>query len=485
MAIYVCTDCDEKLCEQCWDVEHKNKKRCHHSKLLLYFECDLCTKGHNKKDKPLPALWFCTPCKLMLCKQCWHDEHKNPKRRKHNKQFLYPDGEEGAWADVTTRAQGVEVCLDKFKGKDCVSWLKKNTDRACSVCAKSEGRAALYSCEECDTRSPEKLCEDCWFNEHKNKKRRDHRKKLLLYMCDVCHDMEGRPAFHLCSECKLKLCDSCWKLEHKNPSRKRHHKGELYPALTKGASKGKSKGLLDQINRFLDKMKVKRRAQEPGFPNTEGSEGLFPDQYMPAIMPGGGSYDEPAAFHEPAMAPPGPSLHSMPHHRSSLVPDDVSPHGNPNLQTLPVTHSHAVPSRGNSQRQSSMQEALHVQHIADSESVVESERGMDTYHSALHPSPTGGQTVSPHAHDGGFTPTPQRSAAGSPADGGPQAHVSDAYVGQQGQSFYGQNVPVQSSGYHPGESQSNIAPRASYSGQPAAQGASPIFTDQTSVEQQV
>eukprot|EP00662_Eupelagonemidae_sp_cell21_P016991 gene16991-25364_t len=43
MALYICTECDEKLCESCWDVEHKNKKRAHHAKLLLYFECDLCT----------------------------------------------------------------------------------------------------------------------------------------------------------------------------------------------------------------------------------------------------------------------------------------------------------------------------------------------------------------------------------------------------------------------------------------------------------
>ena len=492
MAIYVCTDCDEKLCEQCWDVDHKNKKRSHHQKLLLYFECDLCTRGHNKKDKALPALWFCTPCKLMLCKQCWHDEHKNPKRRKHNKQFLYPDGEEGPWADVTTRAQGVEVCTDKFKGKDIVCWMRKNTDRACSVCPPSQGKAALYSCEECDPRNPEKLCEDCWFTEHKNKKRRDHRKKLLLYMCDVCHDIEGRPAFHLCADCKLKLCDACWKLEHKNPTRKNHRKGELYPSLMKGPSKGKSKGLLDQINRFLDKMKVKKRAEEPQFPAVEGTDGLFPETYQPASVHGaiGGALSYHAQPAASAYQQPAIPQYEEPHFEATAsvnrgsetvfhVPTPQQEVAALGMSTGQVPSQH-VPSRGAS--------ALYAPHVGDHHS--EASEHVEAYQSAAYHAP---QNVSPAAVDrrGSLhhAPTPVRSstpgadpyhAPSESAGPGRDASLYAAAPQVQQQSTFGHPAAAAAAqpwaGSHVQEDESPTA---------AAAAAAPHAGDQTSVEAQV
>ena len=498
MAIYVCTDCDEKLCEQCWDVDHKNKKRSHHQKLLLYFECDLCTRGHNKKDKALPALWFCTPCKLMLCKQCWHDEHKNPKRRKHNKQFLYPDGEEGPWADVTTRAQGVEVCTDKFKGKDIVCWMRKNTDRACSVCPPSQGKAALYSCEECDPRNPEKLCEDCWFTEHKNKKRRDHRKKLLLYMCDVCHDIEGRPAFHLCADCKLKLCDACWKLEHKNPTRKNHRKGELYPSLMKGPSKGKSKGLLDQINRFLDKMKVKKRAEEPQFPAVEGTDGLFPETYQPASVHGaiGGapSYREPQ-FSAPAVA-------AIPHEQSMFQDEFHVP------AAAPPSHLHApvIPAVSQSHHTNSAEAHLHVPIIPEEESEhMESEQhAVEPYHS----------TYAPPAPQPGIPAVPSQSVnQPTPSHRPTSVHLPGQHISEVQDPAMHPAIPGSFYGAAPGRASAGAVPdvsepqqRASTFGQPALgagsstpratqqlgqqqqqqpSGAPPAYTDPTSVEAQV
>ena len=214
-ARFLCTECDEKMCETCWDRDHKNKKRGHHQKLLLFFECYFCPK-----DKKMPALYYCTPCNLMLCKQCWYNEHKAPRRRKHNKQFLYPPD----FSSVQD-TQGLDLIAGRFDPKKEVSFfMTKGENRACSVCnLGGEGRAALFKCTDCD----ERMCEPCWHSEHQNMKRRNHKQKLMLFRCDCCGDVEGRPAFYNCVECKLMLCEQCWPLEHRHPSRRPHKKENL------------------------------------------------------------------------------------------------------------------------------------------------------------------------------------------------------------------------------------------------------------------
>ena len=225
-AVYVCLDCDAKLCEVCWDHEHRNKKRSGHAQHILYFDCDLCPFGDNPSS-PRPALWFCDVCRLLLCKQCWFNEHKNRGRRSHQSQFLYPGGESGPHAASTIDAQTLEVPAGNFDITPFGGFVKDPSERICTICNGAEGSAA-YFCIECDLHNPERLCGNCWATEHRMPHRRGHVKKVMMYECDVCLDHEHRAASVICRTCNLKLCRQCLDIEHRNPQRHGHATETLY-----------------------------------------------------------------------------------------------------------------------------------------------------------------------------------------------------------------------------------------------------------------
>ncbi|KAJ9471048.1 hypothetical protein DIPPA_09738 [Diplonema papillatum] len=225
-AVYVCLDCDGKFCEVCWDFEHRNKKRAGHQQYLLFFDCDLCKLMPTREPKA--AVWFCDPCKMLLCAQCWHGEHKNPLRRDHLPQFLYPGGEHGPHRAATIDAQPVDTTATEFDVSPHGAFIRSPQDLICTVCNSASGNPAIYICNECDPSNPEMLCEECWAIEHRMPHRRGHPKRFLLHPCEICGDREGKPAIMNCAACHLKLCANCWENEHKNPARQGHTGEQLY-----------------------------------------------------------------------------------------------------------------------------------------------------------------------------------------------------------------------------------------------------------------
>eukprot|EP01064_Diplonema_japonicum_P038798 TRINITY_DN9528_c0_g2_i1.p1 TRINITY_DN9528_c0_g2~~TRINITY_DN9528_c0_g2_i1.p1 ORF type:complete len:526 (+),score=32.63 TRINITY_DN9528_c0_g2_i1:42-1580(+) len=310
-AVFVCIDCDGKFCETCWYHEHKNKKRSHHQQYLLYYECDLCPASGTQQA----ALWYCDACRLLLCKQCWYNEHKNPSRREHQTQFLYPGGEDGIFRPATIDSQTVECPIAAFDIDQYGAFVKTPSERVCTICSSADGYAAMYQCKECDPLSPELLCEACWNTEHRMPARRGHPKRLLLLPCDVCGDIESRPASVMCSHCQMKLCLNCWDIEHRNPQRAGHTQAPLYNDIDGDTQ------LLSNVE-LLAKSLPTARLNEPPQMSPAQTEAVFPHE----------------AAHYGSIMTPDPSAHSSPHYspsRSDVPQQQYDNFGTPDINMSP------------------------------------------------------------------------------------------------------------------------------------------------------
>eukprot|EP00754_Rhynchopus_humris_P025125 Rhum_TRINITY_DN14932_c29_g1::Rhum_TRINITY_DN14932_c29_g1_i1::g.129847::m.129847 len=294
-AQYVCLDCDGKFCEVCWEHEHRNKKRAGHHQLLLFYDCDLCPHAPaGSSHARAPALWFCDTCRLMMCKQCWFNEHKNRHRRPHQQQFLYPGGEQGPFAASTVEAQTLEAPAGTFDPRPYGVFLPGGgggTRGACTVCNGDNGLPATYHCDECDPSNPEQLCAVCFETEHRMPHRRGHPKKVLLSECAVCVDHEHRPASLFCRTCDLRLCRACHDIEHRNPLRHGHVAEPLHADVLQDPEAAR---ILDAANAAGDAVPSQRTGEIPYAAALGGGGGVFPAAYAvsaspPRILtPGGG-----------------------------------------------------------------------------------------------------------------------------------------------------------------------------------------------------
>eukprot|EP01060_Flectonema_neradi_P040388 TRINITY_DN9182_c0_g1_i1.p1 TRINITY_DN9182_c0_g1~~TRINITY_DN9182_c0_g1_i1.p1 ORF type:complete len:664 (+),score=133.89 TRINITY_DN9182_c0_g1_i1:82-1992(+) len=285
-AVYVCLDCDGKFCEVCWDHEHRNRKRAHHAKYLLFYECDLCPFGNRESQA---ALWFCDTCRLLLCKQCWFNEHKNPRRRGHTKQFLYPGGESGEYHNATIGSQNVDCPSVPFDVTPYGTFIKTANDRICTICHSIDGHPGIYFCSQCDPINPEILCVNCWVTEHRMPHRRSHAKHLSLFPCDVCYDTEGRPAILMCPTCQLKLCSSCHDIEHRNPARQGHTGDPLYFDITDPDARTQ----LDMLESLSKALPIQRVTEPPEYPTPDLRGGAIYSHYDPSFAPSSALYSPP------------------------------------------------------------------------------------------------------------------------------------------------------------------------------------------------
>eukprot|EP01063_Lacrimia_lanifica_P019838 TRINITY_DN27253_c0_g1_i1.p1 TRINITY_DN27253_c0_g1~~TRINITY_DN27253_c0_g1_i1.p1 ORF type:complete len:735 (+),score=253.75 TRINITY_DN27253_c0_g1_i1:134-2338(+) len=332
-AVYICRECDGKFCETCWEYEHTNQKRAHHERHVLFYECDICAVAGEAhwagmaNPGPHPALWYCEECSMMLCKQHYHDEHKNPDRQVHTKPtFLYPGGEDGPFKDVHA-SQRVAYGSMRFDIATHGAYIKTPNDLVCTLCNSKDEAAALYICTECDPQNPERLCERCWAIEHRHPARRGHAKKMLLIPCDVCGHHEGRPARNYCQNCELNLCEVCDEAEHRNPARQNHLSNPLYTHVDNPEA---------------------RAALERAF---NAARALPQDLYdaMPEPRSGGPAYPLQSPTRGAASHAPPPALYGSPPGTSTPSPGAGSPHRNPSSPQFDV---YGTPRRASSISQS-------------------------------------------------------------------------------------------------------------------------------------
>eukprot|EP01059_Diplonema_ambulator_P004423 TRINITY_DN14121_c0_g1_i1.p1 TRINITY_DN14121_c0_g1~~TRINITY_DN14121_c0_g1_i1.p1 ORF type:complete len:1912 (+),score=565.61 TRINITY_DN14121_c0_g1_i1:33-5768(+) len=246
-AHYVCAQCDAKLCDECWEEDHRDPRKHDHLKLLLFYHCDFCFVDHEAHGRSsTPALWSCRECDLNLCKSCWYGEHKHPERRSHTKDFLYPDGEDGVWAAATVLAQTVTYHAERFYS-DAVSY-KTEKLLLCGVCRekdavyswptpfeRGEGFTPLLLCEEhmkTQTQDAEDEIAEAEANNLPLPPPRP-RPTLLLDACYLCSGLEEKPAVYMCKECSIPLCSACWRCQHKHPQRRSHTKESILPELAR------------------------------------------------------------------------------------------------------------------------------------------------------------------------------------------------------------------------------------------------------------
>ena len=283
-AVFVCPQCDEKLCEECWDLEHVHDKdnttptagiidKQDHRKTLLFHHCDFCyVDSESSKDESLctPALWICDVCRLFLCKKCWHAEHKNPIRSQHSRTFAYPGGPQGDWDYATTLAQTVTYYEQPFFSEDVT--FKSADGALCDSCSMEialfhwprmlggDGLVSQNICEKCLLRQQQEAADDIVEAEAAGVPVPPERPspKLLMQKCCVCSGTDNRPAVYWCKSCELPLCSTCWKLEHRHPHRRDHEKLSLRP---EEVSVGQI--LFDRVEATAAKMKTVTTVQEP------------------------------------------------------------------------------------------------------------------------------------------------------------------------------------------------------------------------------
>eukprot|EP01059_Diplonema_ambulator_P013863 TRINITY_DN2455_c0_g1_i1.p1 TRINITY_DN2455_c0_g1~~TRINITY_DN2455_c0_g1_i1.p1 ORF type:complete len:405 (+),score=50.67 TRINITY_DN2455_c0_g1_i1:1878-3092(+) len=289
---------------------------------ICYYECDLCPAGGTQHA----ALWYCDACRLLLCKQCWWNEHKNPKRRDHYKQFLYPEGEDGPYRAATIDSQSVDCPAAAFDIESYGAFIRSPADRTCTICSSTDGSPATFVCKECDTESPEHLCVECWSAEHRMPARRGHMKKLLLFPCEICADVEMRPATLFCSLCQMRLCLNCWDLEHRNPQRSGHAQSQLYLDIASDDTHQQ----LSNIELLAKSLPTSRADDPPSYGPAHGAGALYPyevGQYNGYPTSGHSVIRTPSASvnSSPYMSPDRYDLPQQPYDSFGGAPANMSP----------------------------------------------------------------------------------------------------------------------------------------------------------------